>query len=85
MLKGHDVVFDEEIHTQEFNINEVITQTVNKSIYFFHEYENKHLWSALEMISEYSRIYHRSWYLPKNIVILFNGNAANLKSNLACF
>lgn len=34
MLKGHDVVFDEEIHTQEFNINEVITQTVNKSIYF---------------------------------------------------
>lgn len=43
MLKGHDVVFDEEIHTQEFNINEVITQTVNKSIYFFHEYENKHL------------------------------------------
>ena len=27
MLKGHNVVFDEEIHTQEFNINEVITQT----------------------------------------------------------
>ena len=37
-----------------FNINEVITQTVNKSIYFFSEYENKHLWSAFEMISEYS-------------------------------